>query len=400
MPAKIIDGVDIAQIKEAGCTKKKIVHFIHGLNMGGAETLVKDYVLGFDKEKYDVSVLCYEHCDSPYEAIIQDAGIKVVYVCDDMRLWGKKGIIPKVLNHYQLYFEIRKKLRAMQPDILHTHLTVNTYVWFAHLPKTVKLFHTVHNEPRELWFDGHFLKKIDFKATCRLIQHRKQRMIVLHDMMRQEVNRLFHISNAVVLNNGIPFSVFERAKSKEEVREELQIPRKEFVIGHVGRFSDQKNHAFLLRVFKEIYACDPNTFLLMVGAGEEKEKYQRQLDHSPMKEHYRILSNRSDVADIMQAMDVFVFPSKYEGLGIVLIEAQKSGLPSFSSDAVPDYTKVTNLVTFLSLDRDEKEWAREVLRMKDAEYRKEFVNQGGEVPASWDMKQVVKRLENIYEGEV
>ena len=102
----------------------------------------------------------------------------------------------------------------------------------------------------------------------------------------------------------------------------------------------------------------------------------------------------------MQAMDVFVFPSKYEGLGIVLIEAQKSGLPCFSSDAVPDYTKVTNLVTFLSLDQDEKEWAGEVLRMKDDEYRKNFVNQGGEVPASWDMKQVVKRLENIYEGEV
>ncbi len=400
MSAKLIDGVYIDQTKEAVCKKKKIVHFIHGLSMGGAETLVKDYVLGFDKEKYDVSVLCYEHYDSPYEAILRNAGIKVFYVCDDMKLWGKKGIIPKVWNHYQLYFEIRKKLRAMQPDILHTHLTVNTYVWFAHLPKTVKLFHTVHNEPRELWFDGHFLRKIDFKATCQLIQRKNQRMIVLHDKMRHEVNRLFHISNAVVLNNGIRFSVFERAKSKEVVREELQIPRKAFVIGHVGRFSDQKNHAFLLRVFKEIYACDPNAFLLMVGAGEEKKKYQQQLDHSPMKEHYRILSNRSDVADIMQAMDVFVFPSKYEGLGIVLIEAQKSGLPCFSSDAVPDYTKVTNLVTFLSLDQDEKEWAGEVLRMKDDEYRKNFVKQGGEVPASWDMKQVVKRLENIYEGEV
>lgn len=386
--------------EKRNCKKKKIVQFIHGLNMGGAETLVKDYVLGFDKEKYDVSVLCYEHCNSPYEAILRDAGIKVVYVCDDMKLWGKKGIISKVWNYYQLYFEIRKRLRAMQPDILHTHLAVNTYVWFAHLPKTVKLFHTVHTEPGELWFDGHFLRKIDFKATCWLIQHRKQRMIVLHDKMRQEINRLFHISNAVVLNNGIRFSVFERAKSKEEVREALQIPQKAFVIGHVGRFSYPKNHAFLLRVFKEIYACDPNAFLLMVGAGAEKEKYQQQLDCSPMKEHYRILSNRSDVADIMQAMDVFVFPSEFEGLTIALIEAQKSGLPCFVSDAVSADTKVTDLVTFLSLEKDEKEWAREVLKMKDSTVRKAFVNNGGEVPVTWDMKQVVKRLENIYEGEV
>ena len=73
--------------KKGNCKKKKIVQFIHGFNMGGAETLVKDYLLGLDKEKYDVSVLCYEHYDSPYEAILRDAGIKVFYVCDDMKHW-------------------------------------------------------------------------------------------------------------------------------------------------------------------------------------------------------------------------------------------------------------------------------------------------------------------------
>ena len=119
-----------------------------------------------------------------------------------------------------------------------------------------------------------------------------------------------------------------------------------------------------------------------------------------MKEHYRILSNRSDVADIMQAMDVFVFPSRYEGLSVTMVEAQKIGLPCFVSDAVSSDTKVTGLVTFLSLEQDEKEWAGEVLKMKDSTIRKSFVNHGGEVPAIWDMKQVVKRLENIYEGEV
>ena len=121
--------------------------------------MVKDYVLGFGKEKYDVSVLCYEHYDSPYERILRDAGIKVVYVCDDMKLCGKKAMIPKVVNHYQFYFEIRKKLLVLQPNILHTHLKVNRYVWFAQMPKTVKLFDTVHSEPRKLWFDGHFLAK-------------------------------------------------------------------------------------------------------------------------------------------------------------------------------------------------------------------------------------------------
>ena len=112
-----------------------------------------------------------------------------------------------------------------------------------------------------------------------------------------------------------------------------------------------------------------------------------------------ILSNRSDVADIMQAMDVFVFPSQFEGLGIVLIEAQKSGLPCFASDQVPSFAKVTNLVKFCSLSAGAEDWAREILKISDSNYRNELIVQGGEVPATWDMKNVIKKLERIYEGE-
>lgn len=380
--------------------KKKIVHFIHGLNTGGAETLVKDYVLGINKEVYDVSVLCYAHQDSPYEAILQNAGINIEYVCDNMKLWGKKGIIPKIVNHYQLYFEIRKKLRKMQPDILHTHLTLNNYVWFSNLPKTVKLFHTVHTEPQKLWFDGKLSSKLDFKATNYLIHHKNQRMIVLHEKMRNEVNNLFNTKNSIILNNGINFSVFENTKSNEEMREMLKIPKNSFVVGHVGRFSDVKNHMFLIKVFEEIYAKNKQAYLLMIGSGEELIRIKSLLDESTMKNNYCILSNRSDVADLMKTMDVFVFPSKYEGLSVVLIEAQKSSLPCFVSDTVNTCTKVTNLIEFLSLNQSESEWAQEVSKMEDKVYRESFIKQGGEVPNTWDMKYVIKNLEQIYEGEV
>ena len=99
-------------------------------------------------------------------------------------------------------------------------------------------------------------------------------------------------------------------------------------------------------------------------------------------------------------MDVFVFPSKYEGLGIVLIEAQKSGLPCFASDIIPVYAKVTNLVNFYSLNIDEKEWAKEILKFRNMEYRNEFIKQSGEVPSEWEMKNVINKLEQIYEGVI
>lgn len=380
--------------------KKRVVHFIHGLNTGGAETLVKDYALGLDKSKYEVTILCYQHYDSPYEKILEKAGIKVIYACDDMKLCGKNGVIPKVINHYQLYFEIKKKLYELKPDIVHTHLTVNTYVKFAHLPKRVKMFHTVHSEPKALWNKNSLQRTRDYMAAKWLIKHRNQRMIVLHDAMKREVDQLFGVNNSIVLNNGIDFSKFDGAKNKSVMRSELGIPQNCFVVGHVGRFTDVKNHCFLIKVFEKIYESNKDAFLLLVGAGEDKEKIKQLLENSPLKNSYLILSNRSDVADIMKAMDVFVFPSKYEGLGIVLIEAQKSGLPCFASNQVPSFAKVTNLIKFCSLNENEEEWARDILKISDSDYRKELIAQGGEVPTTWDIKNVIKKLEQIYEGEL
>ena len=375
--------------------KKKIVHLIHGLNTGGAETLVKNYALGLDETKYEIIILCYEHRDSPFEELLKRAGKRVIYVCDDMKLWNKKGIIPKIINHYQLYFVIRKKLRELKPDILHTHLTVNRYVKFAHLSKETKIFHTVHSEPKKIWFNGSFQRKKDFQAVKWLIKNYGQRMIVLHEEMKQEVNELFHVSNSIVLNNGIPFTDFENCKSKGQVRKELGIAQESFVIGHVGRFSEQKNHKFLIKIFQEIFADEKNVFLLMVGSGEEENSIRQMLNDSPMKNNYLILSNRSDIADIMQAMDVFVFPSLYEGLGIALIEAQKSGLPCFVSERVPLYAKVTDLVNVCSLNKGEKYWAKKILKAKENPQKENI-----EVPTEWDMKNVIKKLERIYEGEL
>lgn len=380
--------------------KKKVVHFIHGLNTGGAETLVKDYALGLDKAKFDVTVLCCQHYDSPYEEILKKAGVRVIYACDAMKLWGKKGVIPKVINHYQLYFEIKKQLHELKPDIVHTHLPVNTYVKFAHLPKSVKMFHTVHSQPKALWNNKNRQRKNDYLAARWLINHRNQRMIVLHDDMKREVDQLFGVNNSIVLNNGIDFSKFDNAKNGSVVRSELGIPQNSFVVGHVGRFSGVKNHRFLINVFAKIYECNKDAFLLMVGSGEEKEQIQKMLDISPMNNNYLILSNRSDVPDIMQAMDVFVFPSLWEGLPVSVIEAQKSGLPCFLSDQVPAFVKVTNLVQFCSLNDSEEDWARDIIKIRDSNYRKELIAQGGEVPNTWDMKNVIRKLEQIYEGEL
>jgi len=373
---------------------KKVILFIHGLSMGGAETLVKDYALGIDKNRYDVVIVCYEHADSPYETILADAGIRVIYICDIMPLWKKNGIIAKTINHYQLYFKIRKCLRQEKPDVLHTHLMVNNYVKFARLPRSLRIIYTVHNEPQELWFSGKKGMKKDFKMARWLVKHYHMRFVVLHEKMRKEINELFGVSDTIILNNGIDFEKFEVRKDKQVIRRKLGIPQRAFVIGHVGRFSYQKNHEFIVNIFSEISRQNERAFLLLVGDGPEKQRIETILMQKSLQEKSLILSNRSDVSDLMSAMDAFVFPSFYEGLPIALIEAQKVGLPCFASEKVPQAARVSGLVTFCSLDDSAEKWADRICN-----FNLESV-QNREVPEEWDMKNVIRKLELIYQGKI
>lgn len=370
--------------------KKKVLQLIHGFTMGGAETLVKEYCLKLNKDKYDVSVLCFYKYNSPYEKLLEDAGVNITYIDDYSEACTRDGKsrlkrIFMILRRYQF---IRNYIKEETPDILHTHLALNSYVSFANPGKGTKIFHTVHNEPTVLW-DQRKERKIDFIAARRLVKKYHMQFITLHDRMRQEVNELFGVSNSVVLNNGIDFSKYENALSGEAVRKREGIPKDAFVIGHIGRFGEQKNHKFLVKVFAEIHEKNQNAFLLLIGNGKLQPEIEQQLKELGLEERYKILSHRTDIPDLLNAMDRFVFPSIFEGLGIVLIEAQKAGVACIASDAVPKAAVVSNLVKQLDLNLPADEWADQVIcwNVNSVEYY------GIE---QWDMKQVVLRLEELY----
>ena len=161
--------------------KKKVLHFIHGLTMGGAETLVKEYCLNIDKEKYDVSVLCFYKYHMPYEKILEDAGIQVTYI-EDIENYEKEGVnlyLHKMMLILHRVIYVRKYLKENVPDIIHTHLNNNTYIWAAKPKKGTKIFHTIHSELDALWEDD-IESKIDFYASKQLIKKYQMRFFVLH----------------------------------------------------------------------------------------------------------------------------------------------------------------------------------------------------------------------------
>ena len=168
-----------------------------------------------------------------------------------------------------------------------------------------------------------------------------------------------------IINNAIDVAAYAYNSTKrQEMRRQFGL-EDEFTIGHVGRFSQPKNHPFLIEVFAALLRKEPNAVLLLVGGGEDMTKIQAKAQTLGVAERVRFLGIRSDVADLMQTMDVFVFPSLYEGLGIVLIEAQAAGLPCVVSDTIPQEAYLTDLVTTEKLSSSPEKWAEKILEKRD-----------------------------------
>ena len=366
----------------------KVVHFIHGLNMGGAETLVKNYALLLDRARFQVTVLCYEHCGSPYEDVLRQNNIDVIYVCDEMPLYTKQGIIAKMVNHYQRYWLIRRELRKLKPDIVHFHLRLSNYIRFAGLDRNVRLFYTQH-------YDTSFWEKDypdDIKNLKWLMKRYQVQPIALNKAMKASMDRILQTDQTRILNNGVDMSEFQKALDRNAKRNELNVPQDAFVIAHIGRFDPIKNHEFLVKVFQQIKQKKPEAFLLMVGRGETEEKVRNQLEGAGLAGSYRILHDRTDVAEILRACDAAVFPSFSEGLPLSLIEMQAAGLHCIASTGVQKDACISNRLSFLSLEQSADVWADTLLEM--AASKNSIQYDGLE---EWDIRYNVKQLEKMYE---
>ena len=151
--------------------------------------------------------------------------------------------------------------------------------------------------------------------------------------------------------------------ARQETRRELGLDSA-FVIGHVGRFAQQKNHSFLLDIFKEIRETRPEAKLLLIGSGERETEIRRKAESLGLTDAVLFLGQRSDVPRLYQAMDVFIMPSLYEGLGMTTLEAQYAGLPVIMSDVIPQETTIDRrLAQYISLSESASVWAARALEL-------------------------------------
>lgn len=366
--------------------RTKIIEFITSVGDGGAETLVKDYILMLDKTQFDVSVVvCFDVEHSANYRRLTENGIRVISINPGRNLFLRAYC--KFFEERFFAYRFKKILKETGATVVHAHLEVlNVLKKIGNSLKGIRLFHTCHSLPEATYVGN------EKSAAEYLIRNHDLRLIALHDKMAEELNAMFMVDNTMVIRNGIDFQRFQRSSpTKEEEREALGIPQDAFVIGHVGRFFDVKNHAFLAEVFREVYQRRDDAYLLMVGAGPTMEQTKQMLSEYGLENRFQILSNRTDVERILKAMDVFVFPSIYEGFAIAVLEAQVLGLRCVVSDGVPGATLMTKEASFLPLG-DAKAWAERVLD-------ENYVTENTGSLDLYDMNKEIKRLEQLYLGK-
>ena len=168
----------------------------------------------------------------------------------------------------------------------------------------------------------------------------------------------------IIIKNGVDIDLFQTNEAQRlKVRNELGIDEKTIIVGSVGRLDTQKNYEFLLDVFAELLEICPNYRLLLVGTGEQEKALKYKSEQLHIDKSVVFYGASDNVPAMMNAMDVFVLPSIFEGLVLVLVEAQAVGLPCIASDRVPQEVNISNTIKFLPLEADKKEWVNNIIKL-------------------------------------
>ncbi len=371
--------------------KPKIIQVIPSFRTGGAESLVKNYLLAFDNEKYTHEAFVVgERGNYPFEQALLEAGVKITFLSELYKKSKLSGKIGHVINSFRWRNAVKKYFKNEKPTVVHCHLHVAQMVVPAvKILKTAKIFYTVHSDPDKYWGDGKNLKEVE--CVKNLLSQNKIGFFALNLEVAPKIKKYFGNDVQVeILNNCVDTSAFAPTiEKRKKYRKELGLDENCLVVGHVGRFFEPKNHTFLVEVFSEINKKNENAHLVLVGDGVLRKEIEEKIRTLNLENKVSFLGNRLDIADLLSAFDVFLFPSLWEGLPLTLIEAQSAELPCFVSDTITKDIHCSNLMTYLPLDIGAEKWADCILC-----YKKKDVEYNG--LSKYDIHTVLERLLALY----
>lgn len=347
----------------------RVLHSVSNMDRAGLETMLMNYYRHIDREQIQFDFLANKPKPGAYEDEVRELG---------GRIFVSPGFNPIKLPKYRKYM---KKLFEENPEIQIVHAHNGALAYYAlreaqrnHIPHRI-----AHSHNSKINWD----LKWPIKQYCRA--NLKKAATACWGCGELAVEFYFgketvQTGNYTLIRNAIEEERFlYNEQIRREIRQKYHVEDK-FVIGHVGRFMYQKNHTFLLDIFAEVHRQNPNSVLFLIGEGELEEKIRKKIHSFHLEDAVIFTGSIPNVNELYQAMDVFLLPSLYEGLPVVGIEAQASGVPCIFSDTVTKEVAITGLAEFVPLDAKLDVWAKEILKHTKGYERKnmrtEVVNAG------------------------
>lgn len=324
--------------------KIKIAVFLHGLSGGAGQVVINYFSHMKERSKYEIDIVTLYVETEQLKQKYENNGMKVIQIPSK-----KESILKNMLAMYRIF-------KSKKYDIVYGHMTLtNCFPFFVAklCGVNVRISHshlvTTQNIPNKLLAKATQILSTEYLA-CGVDAGKS----------------LYGKKKFKVFNNAIDLKQFKFDEAKRQsIRQSNGIEEDDFVIGHIGRFDPQKNHRQLIKIFKAVVEKTEDAKLLLIGEGELFKEISYLVKEYGLEKKVIFTGGVSNVADYIQAMDVFVLPSLYEGLCLAAIEVQGNGVPCVFSNTVSPETKKLKNVSFVKLDEDPKCWAKEILRMKE-----------------------------------
>lgn len=355
--------------------KIKVMHILPDFGVAGAEKLVSELLLNYNKETLEVSaVSLFNSKESYLVKELEESKCKLFF------LNKKSGIDFNVIK--DLYILLKKE----KPDIIHTHRYVVPYVLFpAILANVLIRVHTVHNiASKELTSKGIIIQNIAYKLF-------NFKPVAISTKIAKTIEETYGIKDTIVIYNGIDTKKFLDLEKKMKDNKKIKLL-------HIGRFAEQKNHKLLIDAFKEISLKNNNIELSLVGDGETKKEVENRVKEYKLDDKVKFLGIRKDIPRLMKENDIFVLPSLWEGLPITLLEAMAAGLPIICTDVGGNSDIIDNMNNGILIESNNKEELVNAIELLiyDKELRGKLSERSVSTAKKYDINEISSSYENIY----
>lgn len=353
----------------------RILQVVNYMDRGGLETMLMNYYRHIDRSKIQLDFLVHRDKVAQYDHEIAQLGGRIYHM-------------PR-LNPLSLSYHKKEKdfFQTHKYSVVHCHMDCMSAFPLFHAKSAGVPVRIAHSHSSSQNKD----LKYPVKLLCKqLISHSATQLFACSE---DAGHFMFGNHYFQIMRNAIELKKFLfNSDVRAEVRKELEI-QDEVVLGNVATLKPVKNQLFLLEVFSEYHKMNPNSKLLLVGEGPSRKNIEEKVKNLGLQDRVILTGVRSDVHRLLQAMDVFVFPSLFEGLPVTMVEAQAAGLPCVISDTVPNETDITDLVTRVSLKAPLQQWISAI----DVASKTTRADQSVQIKRSgFDIEENAKWLENFY----